>query len=81
MLEFNKPKYKIRKIKKKRSRTNLRVILRERKITQTELAEMAGLEVYQISNIVTGKQKDLLMSTAKKICNALNITLDEGFGD
>lgn len=73
-------KYKIRKIRKKR-RTNLRVFLREHKITQTELAQMAGLQIYQVSNIVSGKQKDILMSTAKKICNALSLTLDEAFGD
>ena len=73
-------KYKIRKIRKKR-RTNLKIILRQKKITQTKLAELSDLEIYQVSNIVTGKQKDLLMSTAKKICNALNVTLDEAFGD
>lgn len=73
-------KYKIRKIRKKR-RTNLKIILRQKKITQTKLAELADLEIYQVSNIVTGKQKDFLMSTAKKICNALNVTLDEAFGD
>jgi DNA-binding Xre family transcriptional regulator len=48
---------------------------------QKHLAELADLELYQVSNIVTGMQKDMLLSTAKKICNALNITLDEAFGD
>jgi len=59
----------------------LRVILRQNKITQTQLAQMADLEIYQVSNIVSGKHKDMLMSTAKKICNALNISLDEAFGE
>lgn len=75
-----KQKYLVRKIRKKR-RTNLMLILRDKKITQKKLAEMADMEVYQISKIATGMQKDLLMSTAKRICNALNVTLDEAFGD
>jgi transcriptional regulator with XRE-family HTH domain len=75
-----KQKYLVRKIRKKR-RTNLMLILRGKKITQKKLAEMADMEVYQISKIATGMQKDLLMSTAKRICNALNVTLDEAFGD
>lgn len=57
------------------------IILRTKKISQKELAQASGLEAYQISNIITGKYKDLLMSTAKKICNALGVTLDEAFGD
>lgn len=73
-------KYKIRKIRKKR-RTNLRVIIKQKRITQTQLAQLSDLEIYQVSNIVSGKQKDMLMSTAKKICNALNVSLDEAFGE
>jgi transcriptional regulator with XRE-family HTH domain len=72
--------YKIRKIRVKR-RTKLRLYLREHKITQTKLAELADMEIYQISNIASGKQKDILLSTAKRICNALGTTLDEVFGD
>lgn len=73
-------RYKVRKIKKKR-RTDLLVLMRDRKISQTLLALLSDLETHQIQNIVTGQQKDLLMSTAKKICNALDVSLDEAFGD
>ncbi len=71
----------MQKKKNKKLGTNLKVILTQDKITQTKLAEMADLEIYQVSNIASGKQKDLLLSTAKKICVALNRSLDEVFGD
>ncbi len=74
------PRYKIRKLGQKR-RTEIRCILRMRKITITKLAEMSGLLPHQVSDICSGKQKDMLLSTAKKICNALDISLDEAFSD
>lgn len=43
------------------------------------LSEMANLEISQICRICNGQQKDMLLSTAKKICNALDISLDEAF--
>lgn len=73
-------RYKIRKIRLKR-RTNLLVLMRERKVSKTLLALLTGLEITQVQNISTGMQKDLLMSTAMKICNALDVSLDEAFGD
>jgi transcriptional regulator with XRE-family HTH domain len=73
-------KYKIRKRKIKRI-TNLKIILKKKKISQTELAKLSDLEIYQVSNIVSGKQKDILLSTAKRICNALNISLNDAFGE
>jgi transcriptional regulator with XRE-family HTH domain len=74
-------RYKIRKIKGRIRRTNLRIILREKGITISELAKITDLEISQVSNICSGKQKDMKLSTAKKICNALNISLEEAFGD
>jgi DNA-binding Xre family transcriptional regulator len=59
----------------------LKSILIERKITQTKLAEMANLEIGQVSNLCSGLQSDCLMSTAKRICNALEVRLEDIFGD
>jgi len=59
----------------------LKRILKEKDITQSKLARMTDLEICQISNICSGKQKTLLLSTAKKIAKALNMTIDELFSD
>ena len=61
--------------------TKLRQILKARSMTQKELSEKAGIECYQVSLICSNHNKDILLSTAKKICNALDCSLDEVFGD
>ncbi len=62
-------------------RSNLKVILHERRIQQKDLAKLADLETYQISKYVSGKYEDILMGTAIKICYALNCSIDDAFGD
>lgn len=58
--------------------TKLRRVLKERSITQAELAEVCNMETAQLSKIVLGKVTDTIrLETAKKICMALNMTLDE----
>lgn len=63
--------------------TKLSQLLRERKMNyrdfQILLWEKTGYYLGQdrISKITTGKQKDLLVSTAKKIAEALQVKLDE----
>ncbi|MSW60247.1 MAG: helix-turn-helix domain-containing protein [Actinobacteria bacterium] len=61
--------------------TRLRVILAQKGISQKDLAGMTGLEVYQVSNLCTGKKPNPMLDTAKKICYSLGVTLDEAFGD
>jgi len=48
---------------------------------QKDLAILADLETYQVSEIVNGKRYDMLVSTAAKICEALQCSFDEAFGD
>jgi DNA-binding Xre family transcriptional regulator len=63
--------------------TKLMGILNERKMNYREfqilLYEKTGyyLGTDRISKIATGKQKDILASTAKKIAEALEVKLDE----
>lgn len=63
--------------------TKLSQILRSRNMNYREfqvlLWEKTGYYLGQdrISKITTGKQKDLLVSTAKKIAEALDVKLDE----
>lgn len=61
--------------------TRLRIILAHKGITQRELAEMTGMETYQISQICSGKKTNIMLDNAKKIAYSLGVTLDEAFGD
>ncbi|HWY13072.1 MAG TPA: helix-turn-helix transcriptional regulator [Bacteroidia bacterium] len=61
--------------------TKLKKILLEKRMMQKDLAKLANVEVYQISQIASGKKTNIMLDTAKRICNALNKTLDEVFGD
>jgi DNA-binding Xre family transcriptional regulator len=77
-----KPRYKISENKRRLSKTtNLKLILETKRMSQKKLAELSDLETYQISNIVNGKAPNIYLTTAKKICNALNCSLDEAFED
>lgn len=64
-----------------RKTTRLKILLAQRGMTQKDLAEMTGMEVYQISNLCSGRNRNPMMETAKRICLALGATLDEAFGD
>lgn len=72
--------YKIRFVPELRE-TKLKKLLKKKGIKQYQLAVLAGMCEWQISNLCNGKQVDILLSTAMRICNALNCTLDEAFGD
>ncbi len=55
--------------------TRLRELLAERRLTQTRLAELAGLPNETVNRIVTGKTPNPGVYTLLKICNALGVTL------
>jgi DNA-binding Xre family transcriptional regulator len=50
-------------------------------MTQKELSKLSDVAEYKISQLCAGKSKDLFLSTAKRICEVLNCTLDDAFGD
>ena len=50
-------------------------------MTQKELATLSDVEEYKISLLCMGKVKDLQLSTARRICDVLQVSLDEAFGD
>ncbi len=50
-------------------------------VTQLQLSRATGFKPYQVSQLVTGKRKDIKLSTAKKFCEVFECTLDELFGD
>jgi len=64
-------RYIIRGTRDKR-RTFLRDILKIHGIKQCDLADSSDLEKWQISEMCTGRCNDMLLSTAKRLCNGLN---------
>ena len=51
----------------------------ERKISLNKLADMSGVTQSTLNNIVSGRNKRTTVSTVKKLCDGLDITVDEFF--
>jgi len=65
----------------KQPSSRLKVLLAKKGYTQSDLSSLTGIQRYQISQICSGKRKNIYLDTAKKIALALDVTLDEAFGD
>jgi DNA-binding Xre family transcriptional regulator len=61
--------------------TRLKKLLYDKRMTQKDLSKISEVAEYKISQLCAGKGKNVYLSTAKKICVALNCTLDDAFGD
>lgn len=61
--------------------TRLKKMLNDKNMTQKQLAEKSDIGEYKISLLCSGKVNNLHLSTAKKICDVLDCTLDDAFGD
>lgn len=61
--------------------TRLKKVLIKKKMTQKQLADLSEIGEYKISQLCTGRTKNIHLSTAKRICDVLDCTLDEAFGD
>ena len=57
-------------------KTDLRRIRRARDLTMQELARMSGVSLATINNIESGRASNITASTAIKLVNALNCSLD-----
>ena len=51
----------------------------ERKISLNKLADMSGVTQSTLNNIVSGRNKSTTVATVKKLCDGLDITVDEFF--
>ena len=51
----------------------------ERKITLNKLAIMSGITQSTLNNIISGRNNSVTVSTLKKICDGLDITITEFF--
>ncbi len=61
--------------------TKLRILelCRENEITVNKLATVSGITQSTLSNIVGGRNNSATISTIKKICDGLNISIQEFF--
>ena len=62
-------------------KTRLKHVLIKKKMSQKTLAEETDIGEYKISLLCSGKAKNIHLATARRICDVLNCTLDEAFGD
>lgn len=53
-------------------RVNLDVILAQRKMSVTALAEQVDITIANLSNLKTGKAKAIRFSTLEKLCRVLD---------
>ncbi|MBQ7597100.1 MAG: helix-turn-helix transcriptional regulator [Clostridia bacterium] len=53
----------------------------ERQITVNKLSTICGITQSTLNNIVSGRNKSVTVSTVKKICDGLNISIQEFFQD
>ncbi len=56
-------------------------LCKARGITVNKLSTICGLTQSTLNNIVSGRNKSVTLSTLKKICDGLDITIQEFFDD
>ncbi len=54
-------------------------LCRERDITINRLSNMSGVTQSTVNNIVSGRNNSTTISTIKKLCDGLGITIEEFF--
>mgnify|MGYP002574528022 CR=1 FL=1 len=54
-------------------------LCREEEITVNKLATVSGITQSTLNNIVSGRNNSTTVSTVKKICDGLNISIEEFF--
>lgn len=58
---------------------NLSALRKQRHLRQTDLSKMTGISQKALSELETGKSKGVSFSTLTKLCDALNVTVDQLF--
>ena len=54
-------------------------LCRENRITVNKLATISGITQSTLNNIVSGRNNSATVATIKKICDGLNITIQDFF--
>ena len=62
-------------------RLRILALCAERNITVNKPADMSGVTQSTLNNIVSGRNKSTTVTTVKKLCDGLEITIEEFFGN
>ena len=62
-------------------RNRIIALCRERNISVNKLAAMSGVTQSTVNNIVNGRNNSATVSTVKKLCDGLDITIKDFFND
>ena len=62
-------------------RMRIRMICRERSLTINGLSSRCGVTQSTLCNIVSGRNRSSTVSTLKKVCDGLGMSLEEFFAD
>lgn len=62
-------------------RSRILELCSQRKITVNRLATLSGVTQSTLNNIVSGRNHSVTVSTIKKLCDGLDISLREFFDD
>ena len=54
-------------------------LCREREISINKLSDMSGVTQSTVNNIVSGRDNSATVSTVKKLCDGLGITIQDSF--
>ena len=58
---------------------NLSILRKQRSLRQTDLSKMTGISQKALSELETGKSKGVSFSTLTKLCDALEVSIDQLF--
>lgn len=58
---------------------NLSHLRKQKNLRQTDLSKMTGISQKALSELETGKSKGISFSTLAKLCDALNVTIEQMF--
>ena len=61
------------------TRSRIRALCEEKSITVNKLSTLCGITQSTLNNIVGGRNNSTTISTIKKICDGLDITIQEFF--
>ena len=56
-------------------------LCQERNITINKLSSLSGVTQSTVNNIVSGRNRSTTVSTVKKLCDGLGITIQDFFAD
>lgn len=62
------------------TRLRIKELCKEKKITLNKLSTICGITQSTLNNIISGRNNSTTISTIKKICDGLEITIHEFFG-